>query len=64
LTIRKSKQETDKDAIMPLLARSNHDGGKFEDNYWSSNDEEGVKKYFYHVTRSHQMVAAIQEPEW
>jgi hypothetical protein len=44
----KNKQEIDKDAMVPLTMRSYHDGEKFEDNYWSSEDEEGVHQYFYH----------------
>jgi hypothetical protein len=33
---------------MPLAMRSYYDSEKFEDNYWSSNDEEGANQYFYH----------------
>jgi hypothetical protein len=48
----KKNEENDKDTIVPLAMRSYYDGEKFEDNYWCSDDEEGVNQYFYHDKKS------------
>jgi hypothetical protein len=39
---------------MPLAMRSYYEGEKFDDNCWSSEDEEGVHQYFYHDKKSNK----------
>jgi hypothetical protein len=38
--------------MVPLLMRFYDDGENFEGDYWSFDDEEGVRQYFYHDKKS------------
>jgi hypothetical protein len=42
-----NKNGTDDDAILPLALKSYYDGTMFTDNEWETDDEEGVKQFFY-----------------
>jgi hypothetical protein len=43
----RNRNDNDDDAILPLALKSYYDGKMYTDNEWDSDDEEGVKQFFY-----------------
>jgi hypothetical protein len=42
-----NRNGTDDNTILPLALKSYYDGTMFTNNEWDSDDEEGVKQFFY-----------------